>query len=181
MKEKNKSLLKGLRAFKVLYFVSIIVVVKNLIGYLQWTFQLVKKWALPEEAFFSNIELTGTEGQISITSYLIVAICYIVFYAFIPVGLIRLERTLRLLSENKLFLKEIIIDFQKAGRFFLVFFVGTFATDILLLLIASTGRPVLSLFSTDNVVFFILAYLLFFLSDILKQGIVLKEENELTI
>ena len=63
----------------------------------------------------------------------------------------------------------------------MIFIIGTFAVDLALLITASASVPVADLFATETIVFVLLTYLLFFLSDILNEGIILKEENELTI
>ena len=178
---KSEKQFKGINAFLTLYFIAVIIVVEQLIKYSQWTVQLVKKWELPKEPFFSKINLVPLDLDLSLYQYIGFAITYMIFYGFILIGLIQLNRTIKLLSEKKLFLPEISSDFKKAGKSFLIFVIGTFIVDFSLLLTASTSKPILDLFATETIVFIILAYLLFFLSDILKEGVLLKEENELTI
>ena len=181
MENKSEKGLRGINAFSFLYFAGLILVVEQLVYYSQWTIRLIKNWELPNEAFFSKINLLPLDSDLSLTWYLVFAIAYIVFYTFILIGLIQLNRALKLLSEKIIFLPEISSDFKKAGKSLMIFVIGTFIVDFALLLTASTSRPILDLFATETVVFVILSYLLFFLSDILKEGIVLKEENELTI
>lgn len=172
---------KGINAFTMLYFVGVILVVERLINYTQWTVKLLKHWELPQTPFFSKIDLSHLDTDLSLKMYLAFAVAYIFFYSFILVGLIQLNRVIKLLSERKIFLPEVSSDFKKAARSFMIFVIGTFIVDFALLLVAWTSVPVLSLFATETIVFVILSYLLYFLSDILKEGILLKEENELTI
>jgi hypothetical protein len=178
---KSGKQFKGINAFLLLYFIAVIIVVEQLIKFSQWTVQLVKKWELPEGLFFSKINLASLDLELSIYQYIGFAITYILFYGFILIGLIQLNRTIELLSQKKIFLPEISSDFKKAGKSFLIFVIGTFIVDFSLLLIAGTSKSILDLFVTETIVFIVLAYLLFFLSDVLKEGVLLKEENELTI
>jgi hypothetical protein len=119
--------------------------------------------------------------EFSPSVYLTFALFYILFYAFILIGFFQLDRAIKLLSKQKIFLPEIHTAFKKAARSFLIYVVGTFIVDFIFLITASTSRPILNLFTTETIVFIILGYLLLFLSDVLKEGIVLKQENELTI
>lgn len=178
---KSENQFKGINAFLILYFIAVIIVVEKLIIYSQWTVQPVKKWELPEGLFFSKINLASLDLELSLYQYIGFAITYILFYGFILIGLIQLNRTIKLLSQKKIFLPEISTNFKKAGKSFLIFVIGTFIEDFSLLLSARTSKPILDFFATETIVFIVFAYLLFFLSDILKEGVLLKEENELTI
>lgn len=172
---------KGRNAFLIIYFVGLILVAEQLIHYAQWTILLIKNWELPNQPFFSKINLLTIESDLSLNLYLVFAIAYIIFYLFILIGLVQLNRSVALLSKKKLFLPEISSDFKKAGKSLMIYVVGTFIVDFILILVASTSQPILDLFSTETGVFVILSYLLLFMSDILKEGVVLKKENELTI
>ncbi len=172
---------KGINAFSFLYYGGLIMVSTKLIQYGQWIFQLIKNWSLPEEPFFSKIMLLPTEAQFSPSVYLVYALLYILFYSFIVVGFFQLDRAIKLLSKQKIFIPEVHSGFKRAARSFLIYVIGTFLVDFVLLLSATTSRPILSLFTTETIVFTILGYLLLFLADILKEGIALKQENELTI
>jgi hypothetical protein len=171
----------GINAFSFLYFVGIIFVVEQIIEYSQCTVQLAKRWQLPEAPFFSKIIVAPEEVEISINLYITFAIAYIVFYFFILIGLIQLNKSVVLLSEKKLFLPEIGLSFKKEANSFMIFIIGTLIVDIVWLFMASTSRPILDLIATESIVFIILTFLLYFLSDILNEGTHLKEENELTI
>ncbi|UII20844.1 DUF2975 domain-containing protein [Fulvivirga ligni] len=172
---------KGIKAFKAIYLVGIIFAVMKLIEYLQWTFQLIKKWRLPEEPFFSKVNLNGIDADMPISAYLVFGILYIVVFGFIFLGLYQLNNTTKLISENIIFQKEVGSAFKKAGRSFLAFAFGTLIIDISVLLWAQTSNRVIDLLSTELIVFLILGYLMLFLADIFKEGITLQEENELTI
>lgn len=172
---------KGISAFSFLYYGGLVIVCTKLIQYGQWIFQLLKNWRLPEEPFFSKIVLLPTETQFSPSVYLVFAILYTLFYSFILVGYFQLDRAIKLLSKQKIFLPEVHSDFKRAARSFLIYVLGTFLVDFIFLVTAYTSRPILSLFATETIVFIMLGYLLLFLADVLKEGIVLKQENELTI
>ena len=180
-KQKPEKEFKGISAFSLLYFVGLILVIEQLIDYSQWTSRLLRKWELPDAPFFSKITLVASEAQLSLSLYATFAIAYIFFYVFILIGFVQLNKAIQLLSKKQIFLPEISSAFKKAGRSLLIFVIGTFVVDVVLLMVASTSRPVKDLFATETIVFVILAYLLFFLSDILKAGVLIKEENELTI
>ncbi|GAA4271795.1 DUF2975 domain-containing protein [Aquimarina gracilis] len=181
MKNKTKQIDKGIKAFNTIYIIGIIFVLMKLIDYLQWTFQLIKKWSLPDEPFFSKVNLTNSNVEISISTYLTFAIAYIIVFGFIILGLHQLNRTTKLFAENKIFQQEVSLAFKKAGKLFLAFAFGTLIIDIAFLAWAQTSSRVIDLLSTELIVFLILGYLMFFLSDVFKEGISIREENELTI
>lgn len=178
---KNKKTDKGINAFNTIYIIGIVFAVTKLIDYLQWTFQLIKKWNLPDEPFFSKVNLINTDVEITLTAYLTFAIAYIIVFGFIFLGLYQLNRTTKLLLEKKIFQKEVSYAFKKAGKSFLAFAFGTLIIDIVVLAWAQTSSRVNDLLSTELLVFLILGYLMFFLSDVFKKGIPLQEENDLTI
>lgn len=177
MKTSNK----GFNAFNTLYIIGIVFAIGKLIDYLQWTFQLVKKWNIPEQAFFSKVSLLNSDVEISVTAYLLFAIAYIVAFGFIILGLYQLKQTSKLFAEKKIFHDEVGSAFKKAGKSFLTFAFGTLAIDVLFLFWAKTSNRIIDLLSTELLVFVILGYLMFFLSDIFNEGISIREENELTI
>lgn len=176
--DENK---KGIKAFSTLYIFGYIFVGTKLIDYLQWTFLLVKNWHLPEEPFFTKVNLINSSVDISVTAYLIFATAYIIAFGFVILGLYQLSETTKLLNEKKIFQSEVSIAFRKAGKSFLLFAFGTLLIDLAFLVWARTSSMVLDLLSTELLVFLILGYLMFFLSDIFKEGITIREENELTI
>lgn len=176
-----KKKFKGINSFNVLYFIGVIVMAHKMLDYLHWTFLLIRKWSMPEEPFFSQVDISQSDVHISLVVYLIFAIAYIVAFAFVLIGLYQLDKSVKLLSQNQIFLKEISEDFKKAGTSFLIFPFGTFAIDVVLLFWTRTSSRVVDLFSTEKILFLILGYLLFFLSDIFSEGVIIKEENELTI
>jgi len=181
MKNRTKKTDKGIKAFNTIYIIGIIFAGTKLIDYLQWTFQLVKKWRLPDEPFFSKVSVINSEVQIAITAYLFFALAYIIIFGFIFLGLYQLNKTTKLFAEKKIFQKEVSSAFKKAGKSFLTFAYGTLIIDIAFLAWAKTSNRVVDLLSTELLVFLILGYLMFFLADIFKEGITLQEENELTI
>ncbi|WP_338375268.1 DUF2975 domain-containing protein [uncultured Flavobacterium sp.] len=181
MKNQTKNTDKGIKAFNTIYVGGIVFAGIQLIDYLQWTFQLLRKWKLPEEPFFSKVNLTSIDNEMSITAYLIFAVCYIVVFGFIFLGLYQLNKTTKLFAEKNIFQNEVGSAFKKAGKSFLAFAFGTLIIDIALLVWTLGSSRVIDLFSTELIVFLILGYLMFFLADIFKEGITLKEENELTI
>jgi len=181
MKNKTKNTDKGVKAFNTVYIIGIVFAGMKLIEYLQWTFQLIRKWNLPEEPFFSKVNLTSIDTEMSITAYLIFAICYIIVFGFIFLGLYQLNKTTKLFAEKITFQKEVGSAFKKAGKSFLAFAFGTLIIDIAVLAWTLGSSKVIDLLSTELIVFVILGYLMFFLADIFKEGITLKEENELTI
>ena len=178
MKRKTE---KGFNAFNSIYIIGIIFATTKLIDYLQWTFQLVKKWGIPAKPFFSKVNPINSDVEISVTAYLIIAIAYIIVFGFIILGLYQLNKTTKLFADQKVFQKEVSSAFRKAGRSFLSFAFGTLLIDIAFLAWAKTSSRVIDLLSTELLVFLILGYLMFFLSDVFKKGITLQEENELTI
>ncbi len=179
--DNTKKANKGIQAFNTIYIIGIIFAFGKLIDYLQWTFQLVKEWNLPDEPFFSKVNLINSDSQISITAYLIFAIFYIIVFGFIILGLYQLNKTRKLSVERKFFQREVSVSFYKAGKSFLAFSFGTLLIDIVFLLWASTSRRLIDLISTELLVFLILGYMMFFLADILKEGINIKDAKELTI
>ncbi|MFK7951239.1 MAG: DUF2975 domain-containing protein [Ekhidna sp.] len=181
MKKGTKKTDQGINAFNTIYIIGIVFATTKLIDYLQWTFQLIKKWNLPEEPFFSKVNLINSNVEISTTAYLTFAIAYIVVFGFIILGLYQLNRTTKLFSEKKVFQTEVSLAFRKAGRSFLSFAFGTLIVDVAFLAWAKTSSRVIDLLSTELLVFLILGYLMFFLSDVFRKGITLQEENELTI
>lgn len=172
---------RGINGFTILYYVGLLLVAERFIHFAKWTINLIVDWKVPEEPFFSKISLTQLDSELSVSTYLGFAIAYMVFYCFIFVGLIRLNKVIELMSEKKIFFPEVSSNFKKAGNAFMIFVVGTFAVDFILLMVAWTSVPAKDLFATETIVFVILSYLLYFLADILKEGISLKEENDLTI
>jgi hypothetical protein len=181
MTDKTKNTDKGIKAFNTIYVIGIVFAGIKLIDYLQWTFQLIRKWELPKEPFFSKVNLTSLDIEMSITAYLFFAIAYILVFGFIFLGLYQLNKTTKLFAENDIFQKEIGSAFKKAGKSFLSFAFGTLIIDIAILAWTQTSSRINSLLSTELIVFLIFGYLMFFLADIFKEGITLREENELTI
>ncbi|MEM9856586.1 MAG: DUF2975 domain-containing protein [Bacteroidota bacterium] len=181
MASKTSTNNKGIKAFNTIYIIGIIFSGMKLIEYLQWTFQLIRKWSLPDKPFFSKVDLLNSDVDISLTAYLIFAIAYIIVFGSIFTGLYQLNKTTKLFGEKNIFHREVSLAFKKAGRSFLAFAFGTLIIDIAVLAWAQTSSRVIDLLSTELIVFLILGYLMFFLSDIFKEGINLKEENELTI
>ena len=181
MNNKTKNTDKGIKAFNSIYIIGIFFAIGKLVEYLQWTFQLIKKWSLPDEPFFSKVNLINSNVEISMTSYLIFALAYILVFGFIILGLYQLNETTKLFAEKNIFQENVGSAFRKAGKSFLTFAFGTLIIDIAFLAWANTSSRIIDLLSTELLVFFILGYLMFFLSDVFKKGIVIKEENELTI
>ncbi|MFH4967298.1 DUF2975 domain-containing protein [Gaetbulibacter sp. M240] len=181
MNNKTKKTDKGIKAFNTIYMIGIVFAGTKLIDYLQWTFQLIKKWHLPDDPFFSKVNIINSDVQISITAYLIFAIAYVIIFGFIFLGLYQLNTTTKLFAEKKIFQKEVSSAFKKAGKSFLTFAFGTLIIDIAFTAWARTSSKVIDLLSTELLVFLILGYLMFFLADIFKEGITLQEENELTV
>ena len=124
MKNKIKNTDKGIKAFNTVYIIGIVFAGMKLIEYLKWTFQLIRKWNLPEEPFFSKVNLTSIDTEMSITAYLIFAICYIIVFGFIFLGLYQLNKTTKLFAEKITFQKEVGSAFKKAGKSFLAFAFG---------------------------------------------------------
>ncbi|MEL6558516.1 MAG: DUF2975 domain-containing protein [Bacteroidota bacterium] len=172
---------KGIKAFNTIFIIGVFFATTKLINYLQWTFQLTKNWALPETPFFSKVNLINGDAEISVTAYLIFAIAYIIVFGFIFLGLYQLNGTTKLFAEKKIFQREIGSAFKKAGNSFLAFAFGTLTIDIAFLAWAQRSSRLVDLLSTELLVFLILGYLMYFLADIFREGITLKEENELTI
>lgn len=177
----HKSSSKGIKAFNTVYFIGIVFVFIKILENLKWTFQLSKNWVLPKEPFFSKVDITNSNVKLSITTYLIFAILYILLYGFIIKGLIYLNRTIKLLSQNNFFQEGISNSFKKAGKSFLIFAFGTYTIDIVLLFWAKTNNRIIDLVSTELIIFIILGYLLYFLSEVFKEGTTIKNENDLTI
>jgi hypothetical protein len=181
MKNKTKNTNKGITSFNTIYMFGVAFATLKLIDYTQWTFQLVKRWRLPEEPFFSKVNLVNSNVEISITAYLIFAIAYIIVFGFIILGLYQLNKTTKLFHEKNIFQEKVGSTFKKAGKSFLAFAYGTFIIDVAFLVWANTSNMFTDLLSTELLVFLILGYLMFFLADIFKEGITIREENELTI
>lgn len=181
MGKETKKTDKGIKAFNTIYIIGIVFAGMKLIDYLQWTFQLIRKWKLPQEPFFSKVNLANIDVEMSITAYLFFAVSYIIVFGLVFLGLYQLNKTTKLFAEKILFQKEVGLAFRNAGKSFLAFAFGTLIIDISVLAWAQTSSRVIDLLSTELIVFIILGYLMFFLADIFKEGITLKEENELTI
>lgn len=179
MKDQTKTTDKGIKAFNTIYVFGIVFAGLKFIDYLQWTFQLTKNWELPAEPFFSKVILADTD--MSLPAYLVFAILYMIVFGFIFLGLYQLNKTAKLFAQKSIFKKEVGSAFKSAGESFLAFAVGTLVIDIAVLAWAQTSSRVIDLLSTELIVFIILGYLMFFLADVFKEGITLKEENELTI
>lgn len=177
---KNK-IGEGVKAFNTIYIVGVVFAVMKLIDYLQWTFQLIKKWSLPEEPFFSKVNLINSDVEISVTAYLIFALAYTLVFGLIVLGLYQLNRTTKMLAKKIIFRYEVGLAFKRAGKSFLAFAFGTLIIDVLFLVWTQTSSRVIDLLSTELLVFIILGYLMFFLADVFNKGITLQEENELTI
>lgn len=181
MKNTTKKTGKGIKAFNTIYIVGIIFAGMKLIDYLKWTLQLIRKWNLPDEPFFSKVNLINIDVEISTVAYLIFAIAYMVVFGSIFLGLFQLNKITKLFSEKNIFQKEVNSTFKKAGKYFLAYAFGTLIIDIVVLAWTLTSSRVIDLLSTELIIFLILGYLMFFLADVFKEGITLKEENELTI
>lgn len=179
--KNSKTADKGIKAFNTIYFIGIVFAIMKLLDYLQWTFQLIRKWELPQEPFFSKVNLTSIDIEMSITAHLVFAIAYIIVFGLIFLGLYQLNKTAKLLAGKNIFQKDVGSAFQKAGKSFVAFAFGTLIIDVAILAWTLTSSRVIDLLSTELIVFMILGYLMFFLADIFKEGITLKEENELTI
>ncbi|SFU18836.1 Protein of unknown function [Algoriphagus locisalis] len=181
MNRKTASTGKKGASFTVIYMIGVIFATTKLIDYLQWTFQLIKKWDLPDEPFFSKVVLMNNTVEISTTAYLVFALAYILVFGFIILGLYQLNRTTKLFEGNSVFQPEVSVSFKRAGKSFLAFAFGTFIIDVAFLAWAHTSSRVMDLLSTELLVFLILGYLMFFLADVFKEGITLQEENDLII
>lgn len=181
MKNNTQKKDKGIKAFNTIYTIGIVFAFLKLIEYLQWTFKLIRKWDVPEEPFFSKVNLINRNIEISVTSYLVFALAYIIVFGFIILGLYQLNKTTKLFIEKKIFQEEISLAFKKAGKSFLAFTYGTLIIDIVFLAWARTSSRFIDLLSTELLVFLILGYLMFFLSDIFKKGTNIQSENDLTI
>ena len=178
---KNKEKIGAFRSFSTLYVLGITFVGLKLINYLQWTFKLVRNWDLPGEPFFSKVNLINSTEEISITAYLIFAIAYIIIFGFIILGLYQLNETVKLFDQKRIFHNEVSIAFRKSGKSFLFFAFGTLLIDIVFLIWAKTSNMLTDLLSTELYIFLIIGYLMFFLSDVFKEGVHIREENDLTI
>ena len=88
---------------------------------------------------------------------------------------------MKLFANNTIFQDKISKAFLKAGKSFFIFAFGTFIIDIALVMCTTGNIPVIDLMSTELVVFVMLGYLMYFLSDVFKKGIMIKQENDLTI
>ena len=181
MTKDIRKISKGIRTFNFIYFAGVIFATGKLLGYLQWTSHLIRKGTMPTEPFFSKVNLANSNIELSVTSYIVFAIAYIVVFGFILLGLYQLNQTTKLFAEQKIFQEEVGVAFKKAGHSFLAFAFGTLIIDVALLAWANTSSRIIDLLSTELLVFMILGYLMFFLSDVFKEGITIKEENELTI
>lgn len=181
MKSKLQPKLKGLYALRTISIIGILFALYKLTYYLNWTYQLVTNWSLPEIPFFSKVSLANSNVEISTTVYLIFALAYSIVFCFIIVGLFHLIKASKLLLNNQIFEEEISDAFNKAGKAFLIFGFGTFIIDFFFLLYALTSNRLNDLLSTELILFSILGYLMLFLSSIFKEGNVIKKENDLTI
>jgi hypothetical protein len=181
MKSNTQKTTTGFKAFNTVYFIGSAFAALKLLDYLQWTVQLARKWQLPEAPFFSKVNLTDLDNEMSLTAYLVFALAYILAFSCIILGLYQLKNLSKFFEDNTIFQNEISDAFLKAGKYFLVFAFGTFAIDVALLLWNLTSSRVIDLLSTELIVFTILGYIMFFLADVFKKGIHLQEENELTI
>lgn len=172
---------KGLKSFTTMYIIALVFACTKLFEYILWTFKLSKSWNLPEDAFFSKVNLMNANVEISVMAYLIFSIAYIIAFGFIIKGLSQLHSTTKLFEQRKIFQTEVSSAFKKAGNSFLIYAFATLFIDIALLMWARTSSRFLDLLSTELLVFLIFGYFMFFLSDVFKEGISLREENELTI
>jgi len=178
MESKN---LKGIKSFGFIYMIGLIALSESIIQYSQWVIRLLKRWKLPDEPFFSKISLVGAEQNLSLETYLIFALLYIAFYCCIIWGFFKLTKALQLLEESRVFDQNLKSMFRGTATLFLVYVAGTFIVDVVLLAVADTNRPVMDLIASETFVFILMAYLLYFIADILALGINMKAENDLTI
>ena len=183
MKNKLKSDKKtnGIKAFNTIYLFGIAFVFIKVLEYLVWTFQLLENNGLPEEPFFSKVNLDSSDIELSVSTQLIFASAYILGWGFVIFGLFHLNKTTKSIRNNTIFQEETKISFQKAGKSFLAFAYGTLIIDIALLAWAHTSNRVIDLLSTELMIFLIFGYLMFFLADIFQEGVTISKENELTI
>lgn len=110
-------------------------------------------------------------------SYLVFAVTYILLFGFVALGLYQLNKVRKLFIDNIYFTEEISTSFKKTGRFFIAFVVSILIVDIALLAWSKTSIKAIQLFSTEQIVFLILGYLLFFLSGIFKKGTRLQKQK----
>ena len=181
MNKETASTGKGITSFTTIYIIGVIFATTKMNDYLQWTFQLIKKWDLPDDPFFSKVSILNSTVEISTTAYLVFALAYILVFGFIILGLYQLNSTTKLFEGKRIFQQQVSQSFKKAGKSFLAFAFGTFLIDIAFLAWAHTSSRVMDLLSTELLVFLILGYLMFFLADVFKEGITLQEENDLII
>ena len=172
---------KGFRPFTFLYYIGVISMFLNLVRYILWSIDLKSSNSLPGVPFFMPNSAPSVGSDLSINSYLLFSIVYIIFYGVGIVGLIKLYPTLNLISKRNIFLSSISKNFKQSAKWLLTFALGTIASGFAYLLTIKSSAEIHDFLSTEVVSILVLSYLLFFLADVLQEGSVLKEENELTI
>mgnify|MGYP003691487195 CR=1 FL=1 len=181
MKSRTKGKSKGMAFLFSIKFFGLMFVTGRLVAYISWTYELVKNWAIPTEPFFAKVTVLHSSNALTVEGYLAFAIAYIVAFGLVILGMLQLEKSTRLCTDTSLFQEKIGHAFKKAGISFLIFAFVTFWLDTFYLFFESTSSRTLDLLSTELLVFTILGFLLLFLSDVFKEGITIREENELTI
>lgn len=168
---------KTVEIFNTIFIIGVFFTFTKMIDYLQWTFQLIKKWELPNEPFFSKINIINSSTNVSVTAYLMFAVSYIFAFAFIILGLYALNKTKKLFSEQQFFNKEVGLNFKKAGNYFFAFVIAHMLIDIVFLAWSKTSSKAIDLLSTKQLIFLVLGFLMFFLSEVFKKITVLKDDN----
>lgn len=182
MKKRTKNKDNQFKAFQTLFAIGVITAFLKFIDYIKWTFNLIRNWELPEAPFFSNVNLSTSNVDFSITAYLIFAIANIIVFLIIFYGFYQIHRISKLFERKDIFKKEVGLAFSKAGKSFFLFGLGKVCIEIAIIVWAGkTSIRISELFSTELTIFILFGYVMFFLADVFKEGIVLKEENELTI
>ncbi len=178
---KNKKSDKIIDVFNTLYVIGAFFAFTKMMAYLQWTFQLIRKWKLPNEPFFSKVVIPESNTEISITMYLSLASAYILAFGFVIFGLYTFHKTKKFFTEEKYFQKEISTIFSKVGTHFISYVFVILFIDICFLFWTKTSSKVVNLLSTELLLFLVLGLLMFFISEIFKKVAILKEDNKKVI
>ena len=177
MKQQGK-LFSNTKVLSILNFIGVSFILLKIITYIQWSILLLSNNQLPEYYFLLKIAIKDMPIYVSITTYVVYIICYIL----VLIGLNAIRDSIKFLSKGELFNEKISFLLEKASKLFLIFIIGIFTTNLFLALFKSNSiSSFINLFSGEIVIFSILPFMLLFISNIIKQGTIIKKDNDLTI
>lgn len=172
---------KVIRSFEFVVSGGIIFAFIKILELITNFFKLIEDKSIENQLFFSRIDLSKSNVELSLTTYIIFALAYLLIWGFVIYGFFQLIKISKQLNKGKIFNSNTSELFKKAGKAFVYFGFGTLLIDIAVLIIALTSNRLVDLLSIEIIIFIIFGYMMYFLSDVFNEGFIINEENELTI